>query len=193
MWRQGLLFRRIFQKNWKGRYNIMKIIAAVDKNWAIGYQNQLLVQIPDDMRHFKNMTGSHVVFMGRKTLMSFPDSRPLPDRTNIVLTSDRNFHAGQAVIVHSVEEALEEFRHYNSDEIYIIGGSSVYEQFLPYVQEAFITYIQHEYQADAYFPRIDKAPDWQLAQESGEQSYFGVKFCFRRYVKSEMTKTPAEY
>lgn len=161
----------------------MKIIAAVDKNWAIGYQNKLLVQIPEDMRHFKNMTENHVVFMGRKTLISFPDSRPLPDRTNIVLTSDRSFCSGQAVIVHSVEEALEEFQNYPSEEIYIIGGSSVYEQFLPCVQEAYITYIQHEYQADAYFPRIDKARDWQLVQESGEQDWFGLKYSFRKYVK----------
>ena len=161
----------------------MKIIAAVDKNWAIGYQNKLLVQIPEDMKHFKKMTENHVVLMGRKTLQSFPNGLPLQNRTNIVLTSDKSFRVKQAVIVHSIEEALEELEQYNSDEIYIIGGASVYKQFLPYAREAFITYIQYSYQADAYFPRIDKNPDWELAGESEEQTYFNLEYYFRRYVK----------
>lgn len=159
----------------------MKLIAAVDENWAIGYKNQLLVHIPEDMQRFKNLTKNHVVFMGKNTLLSLPNAKPLSDRRNIVLTSDRGFRAEQAVIVHSIEEALGEFEKYPSDEIYIIGGASVYSQFLPYIKEAFITYIQYKYIADTWFPRLDNNSQWELKEESEEFNYCGIKYRFQEY------------
>lgn len=161
----------------------MRLIAAVDKNWAIGYKNQLLVQIPEDMQRFKSLTQHQIVFMGKNTLLSLPNTSPLPNRKNIILTSDKGFQAGDSKIVHSVEEALEELRQYPSDSIYIIGGSSIYHQFLPYAKEAFITYIQQEYRADAWFPKLDDNIEWKLKQKSEKFDYCGILYEFRQYTK----------
>lgn len=163
----------------------MKLIAAVDKNWAIGYKNQLLVRIPKDMQRFKNLTQNQIVFMGKNTLLSLPNASPLPDRKNIILTSDKSFQARQAVIVHSAEEALGELKKYSSDSIYIIGGSSIYHQFLSCAKEALITYIQHEYTADAWFPKLDGNTEWELKQISEKFDYCGIKYEFRQYIRNK--------
>ena len=99
----------------------MNLIVAVDRNWAIGKDNKLLVSIPDDMKFFRETTTGKVVVMGRKTLESFPNSKPLPNRVNIVITRDMNYDAKGAVVVHSKEELDKELEKYNSDDIYIIG------------------------------------------------------------------------
>ena len=91
----------------------MNLIAAVDKNWGIGLKNQLLVRIPEDMKRFRHMTIGKVVVMGRKTLESFPGGQPLNDRTNIVLTKDKNYQVKNAVIVHDMEELFAELKKYN--------------------------------------------------------------------------------
>lgn len=161
----------------------MKMIAAVDQNWGIGCQNKLLVQIPQDMKRFKELTQGQVVFMGKNTLISLPGSSPLKNRTNIVLTSDQNFSVEGAVIVHDREEALAEIERYSDREVYLIGGASVYEQFLNDVNEALLTCIWHEYRADAYFPRLAERPEWVLAEESEVQRYSGLEYCFRRYIR----------
>ncbi len=136
----------------------MKLIAAVDKNWAIGYKNQLLVSIPSDMKQFRQKTTGHIVVMGRKTLESFPGGLPLKNRRNIVLTSNRNYQVKDAVIVHSEEELKEELKKYDTDEIFVIGGESIYRMLEPLCDEAFITKIDHSYQADAHFPNLDADP-----------------------------------
>lgn len=161
----------------------MKMIAAVDQNWGIGYQNRLLVQIPQDMNRFKELTQGQVVFMGKNTLLSLPGSLPLKNRTNIVLTSDRNFSVKGAVIVHDREEALAEMGRYSDREIYLIGGASVYEQFLNDVNEVFLTCIQQTYHADAYFPDLTRRPEWVLAEESKMQRYSELEYSFRRYIR----------
>ena len=108
----------------------MNLIAAVDKNWAIGRNNKLLVSIPDDMKFFRETTTGKVVVMGRKTLESFPGKKPLKNRVNIVLTGDRSYQADGAVIVHDMEELHEELKKYPSEDIYVIGGESIYKQLL---------------------------------------------------------------
>lgn len=108
----------------------MNIIVAVDKNWAIGCNNKLLVSIPSDMKFFRETTTGNVVVMGRKTLESFPNGMPLKNRTNIVLTGNRDYQVKGAIVVHSMEELLEELKKYNSEQIYVIGGDSVYRQML---------------------------------------------------------------
>ena len=133
----------------------MNIIVAADKNWAIGFQNKLLVSIPADMKFFRQTTTGNVVVMGRKTLESFPNGQPLKNRVNIVLTSDKKYQVKDAVIVHSVDELLEELKKYDSEDIYVIGGESIYRQLLPYCSLAHVTKIDHEYQADTYFPDLD--------------------------------------
>ena len=108
----------------------MNAIVAADKNWAIGYKNKLLVSIPADMKFFRQMTGGKVVVMGRKTLESFPNGLPLKNRTNIVLTGNPNYHVKDAVIVHTTEELLEELKKYDEEEIFVIGGESIYRMML---------------------------------------------------------------
>ena len=126
----------------------MNLIVAVDKNWAIGNQNRLLVSIPADMKFFRETTMNKVVVLGRKTLESFPNGLPLKKRTNIVITRDKNYQVKDAIVVHSVEEALKELEKYSEEEIYVIGGESIYRQMLPYCKVAHVTKVNHAYEAD---------------------------------------------
>lgn len=159
----------------------MNLIVAVDKNWAIGLKNQLLVSIPADMKFFRETTTGKVVVMGRKTLESFPGGQPLKKRTNIVLTKDKNFQVKDAIVVHTVEEALEELKKYDDEDIYVIGGESVYRQLLPYCTVAHVTRIDHAYEADTYFPNLDEMEDWEVTGVSEEQTYFDLEYEFVRY------------
>ena len=161
----------------------MNLIVAVDKNWAIGKDNKLLVSIPDDMKFFRETTTGKVVIMGRKTLESFPNSKPLPNRVNIVLTRDAKYEAKGAIIVHSKEELNEELKKYNSDDIYVIGGESIYRLMLDECDRAFVTYVDYSYDADTYFPNLDEMSDWKLAEESEEQTYYDIEFYFRTYTR----------
>ena len=132
----------------------MNLIAAVDKNWAIGCNNKLLVIIPADMKFFRETTTGKVVVMGRKTLESFFQTDSLSKkRVNIVLTHDKNFKAGDAIIVHSMEELREELKKYPSEDIYVIGGETIYKQLLDDCDVAHITKIDYAFEADAYFPK----------------------------------------
>lgn len=159
----------------------MNLIVAADKNWAIGCRNKLLVSIPADMKFFRQTTTGKVVVMGRKTLESFPNGLPLKKRINIVLTKNKNYRVPDAVIVHSLEELFTELKKYASDDIYVIGGDSVYKQLLPYCRLAHVTKIDHAYHADTYFPDLDALPEWQIAGDSDEQTYFDLEYRFLLY------------
>jgi len=161
----------------------MNLIVAVDKNWAIGNGNKLLVSIPQDMKFFRETTMGKVVVMGRKTLESFPGGQPLKKRTNIVITGDRSYDVKDAIVVHSIDEALEELKKYNEDDIYVIGGESIYRQMLPYCKLAHVTKIDHAYEADTYFPNLDEMEDWEVTGVSDEQTYFDLEYEFVRYEK----------
>ncbi|MDO5345184.1 MAG: dihydrofolate reductase [Lachnospiraceae bacterium] len=163
----------------------MNIIVAVDKNWSIGKDNQLLVSIPADMKFFRSTTTGKVVVMGRKTLESFPNGLPLKNRTNIVLTKNPDFYVKDAVICHSVEEVLEELKQYNSEDVYVIGGDSIYRQMLPYCDVAHVTRIDHAYEADAWFPNLDEMPEWEITADSEEQTYFDLEYCFLKYERKK--------
>ena len=159
----------------------MNLIVAVDKNWAIGNKNRLLVSIPADMKFFRETTMNKVVVMGRKTLESFPNGLPLKKRTNIVITRDKNYQVKDAIVVHSVEEALEELKKYDEEEIYVIGGESIYRQMLPYCKVAHVTKVNHAYDADTYFPNLDEKDEWVVTGVSEEQTYFDLEYEFVRY------------
>lgn len=163
----------------------MNIIVAADKNWGIGYQNRLLVSIPEDMKFFRSETSGKVVVMGRKTLESFPGGMPLRNRTNIVLTRNPAYQVKGALVLHSVEEVLEALQAYPGEDVYIIGGDSIYEQFLPWCDVIHVTKIDHAYEADAYFPDIDRMPEWVLTGESEEKTYFDLEYRFCRYERRE--------
>lgn len=161
----------------------MNVIAAVDNNWAIGKDNKLLVSIPADMKFFRTTTTGHVVVMGRKTLESFPNQKPLPNRVNIVLTRDPSYQVNGAIVVHSKEELLEVLQEYESEDIYVIGGQSIYELLIDACDVAYITKIDFAYDADAHFPNLDKMEGWEVAEESEEQTYFDLTYTFMRYEK----------
>lgn len=163
----------------------MNLIAAVDKNWAIGLNNKLLVSIPMDMKFFRETTTGKVVVMGRKTLESFPNGLPLKNRTNIVLTANPDYHVKDAIIVHSEDELREELKKYPSEDIYIIGGESIYRQFVDDCDVAHITKIDYAYEADAYFPNLDDKPEWEITADSDEETYFDLEFRFLKYEKKK--------
>ena len=159
----------------------MKLIAAVDKNWAIGNKGQLLVSIPQDQKMFRDETMGKVIVMGRKTLESFPNGLPLKNRTNIVLTHDHTYKVPGAVVVHDMDELHEELKKYDSQDIYVIGGETIYRQLLDECDVAHITKIDYAYDADAYFPNLDERPEWKITADSEEQTYFDLEYYFYRY------------
>ena len=163
----------------------MNVIAAVGNNWAIGYQGSLLVRIPSDQKMFREMTEGKVIVMGRKTLETFPQKQPLKNRINIVLSRNAEFTVKGALVVHSIKELMEELKKYDEEDIFVVGGSSVYEQLLPYCDTAHITKIDYAYQADAYFPNLDAMPEWELTADSDEQTYFDLEYYFVKYQRKK--------
>ena len=163
----------------------MNLIVAVDKNWAIGKENKLLVSIPQDMKFFRETTIGKVVVMGRKTLESFPGEQPLKQRTNIVLTTDKSYSVKDAIVVHTIDELLEELKKYNDEDIYVIGGESIYRQMLPHCTLAHVTKINHAYEADTYFPNLDEKDEWVVTGVSDEQTYFNLEYEFVRYERMQ--------
>lgn len=159
----------------------MKAILSADRNWGIGYNNRLLVSIPSDMKFFRQTTTGKVVVMGRKTLESFPNGMPLKNRTNIVLTGNQNYHVKDAVVVHSEDELMEELKKYDTDDIYVIGGESIYRMMLPYCDTVYVTKIDRAFQADTFFPNLDETDEWVMTEESEEQTCFDLEFCFTKY------------
>jgi dihydrofolate reductase len=159
----------------------MQLIVAVDNNWAIGNQNNLLVSIPEDHKFFRETTMGHVVVLGRKTLAGFPGGLPLKGRKNIIITHDTDFEAKDAVVVHSKEELLEELAKYESDDVFIIGGESIYNMMYEYCDIAHVTKINYSYQADKYFPNLDELDNWVVTGDSDEQTYFDLEYYFYRY------------
>ena len=159
----------------------MNLIVNVDKNWDIGKDNKLLVSIPQDMKFFRQTTPGKLVVMGIKTLESFPGGQPLKNRTNIVLTTDPDYKAGDAVIVHSMEELMEELKKYARKDIFVIGGESIYRSLLPWCRKAYVTRTDHAYDADTWFPDLDVDPEWKMTKTSDEQTYFDLEYYFTVY------------
>ncbi|MEE1010080.1 MAG: dihydrofolate reductase [Agathobacter sp.] len=161
----------------------MNLIAAVDSNWAIGNKNKLLVKIPMDQKFFAQETTGKVVVMGRKTLESFPNGQPLINRTNIVLSRNKDYNVKGAIVVHSMDELHQELEKYDSKDVYVIGGEQIYTQLIDECDVAHITKIDFEYAADAYFPNLDEMDEWKITMDSEEQTYFDLEFYFYKYEK----------
>lgn len=159
----------------------MNLIVAVDENWAIGNRGGLLVRIPNDHKMFQQETTGKVVILGRKTLETFPGKQPLKNRTNIILSRNPTFRVKGAVVVHSIEELLQECKQYADKDIYVIGGESIYRQLLPYCDTAHVTKIDMSYAADACCPNLDQDEDWEITADSDEQAYFDITYHFLKY------------
>lgn len=131
------------------------MIAAIGENRELGRYNKLLFDIPEDKKYFREKTRSHPVIMGRKTaehLVQFYTKGPLPGRENIIITRDTSFELGGFNIVHSLEDAIEEAKNYDNEEIFIIGGGEIYSLGLSSADRLYLTIVQGKYEADAFFP-----------------------------------------
>ena len=159
----------------------MKLIVAVDENWAIGSRGELLERISADLKRFKTLTTGHTVILGRKTLQTFPGGRPLPNRRNIILSRDPDFVCPGAEVCRTAEEAAEKA----GEDAFVIGGESVYRALLPMCSEAFVTKIRSPHPADAWFPNLDSDPAWAVVGTGQEQEEKGVRFCYVNYRRRE--------
>lgn len=167
----------------------MQAIVAVDKNWGIGYQGQLLAYIPADMRYFKQTTMGKIVVMGKETFLSLPGGEPLAGRINIVLCEDRHFSEKDIIVCVNLGELWVELSHYPRQDIFVIGGANVYAQLLPFCQEALVTKIGAELPADRYFPELDEIPGWEMVEEGPVQFHQELSFRFTKYVNHNCKNT----
>ncbi|MGN0136349.1 dihydrofolate reductase [Anaerotignum sp.] len=161
----------------------MDIIVAVDEKWGIGKDGDLLQRISADMKYFRSKTTGNVLVMGRKTLESFPNHKPLPNRVNIVLTTNRAYEAEGVVLCHDLADLPKVLEPYAGKQVFVAGGGSIYAQLLPQCEKAYVTKIYHTYPADTVFPDLDKNPDWQLAEKGKIQEENGIQFSFDVYKK----------
>lgn len=159
----------------------MQLIVAVDRNWAIGKGSNLLVRVPEDQKFFREMTMGKVVVYGRKTLSGFPGGVPLAGRTNIILSRDEQYEIQGAKVVHSREELFDILADYRSEDVFVIGGESVYRLLFQYCDTAHVTWIDYSYDADKYFPNLEQEEGWVLTGDSDEQTYFDLEYYFFRY------------
>ena len=155
----------------------ISIIVAIAENLAIGLNNQLLWHIPDDLKRFKRLTSGHTVVMGKRTYESLP-RRPLPNRRNLVITDLAGEQIDGCTMAYSIEDAVRKMD--AAAENFIIGGGSVYKQFLPYASRLYITWVHKSFEADTFFPEIKKE-EWQLVSEEnipdGGEADFGYSYC----------------
>ena len=159
----------------------MDLIVAVDNNWAIGNKGELLVSIPDDHKFFRKITMGGVVILGRKTLSTFPNGLPLKGRDNIIFSRNPNYKVEGATVVHSKEELFEVLKGYKDREIFVIGGGAIYKMLYEYCRYAHVTRIDYNYEADTYFPNLDKDDNWRVVADSEEQTYFSIEYYFYKY------------
>lgn len=164
----------------------MKAIVAVDQNWGIGYRGNLLQRIPEDMKFFKQTTVGKVVVMGRETFASLPGGEPLKDRTNIVLCEDKQFSDKEIIVCTSLNELFIAVKKYPADEVFVIGGESVYAQLMPYCSEAYVTKIESTYKADKYFGNLDEDERWAPIFTGETKIYNDVRYMIVKYTNSKV-------
>lgn len=160
---------------------MLTAIAAVDADFGIGKNGDLLFHIPEDMKFFRKTTLGHTVIMGRKTLESLPNGKPFKERTNIILTRDPDFKVENASTVNNINDVTDFAE--KDEEIFIVGGGEIYKQLLPYCKKALITKINSHADAEIFFPNLDKSDEWELTQFSDEYEYEGLKYRFCTYEK----------
>lgn len=159
----------------------MNLIVAVDKNWGIGAKNGLLYNLKQDMAYFRSTTLNKIVVMGRNTLESFPNGLPLKNRINICVNAEQGFERENVIVVTSLKELFETLKNYNTEDVFVIGGASIYKQLLPYCTYSFITKIEDEKPAEVFFPNLDENDDWQIVETSEKQTENGTDFYFCKY------------
>ena len=163
---------------------MISIIVAIAENYAIGKNNDLLWHIPEDLKRFKKLTTGHTVIMGKKTYESLP-RKPLPNRLNIVISDNPDDHFDQCLMAYSIEDVMKKINPF--DENFIIGGASIYSQFLPLADRLYITWIHRSFEGDVFFPVIDFS-EWLLTSSEDIPSGVTNDFSYSNNIYDRITK-----
>ncbi len=166
----------------------MKLIVAVDERWGIGKNRDLLISIPDDMMYYRQTTRGKVVVMGYTTLLSLPNSKPQPGRLNLVLADIEGLKVPGAVVCGSMEQLIRLIGCFDEDDVFDIGGGSMYRQLLPYCKGAHITKMAFDGEADTFIPNLDDLPEWSVKSTTEEKEFDGIRYAFVEYQNA----SPAE-
>ena len=163
----------------------MNLIVAADSRWGIGKNGGLLADLPTDMKYFREHTRDKVVVMGRRTLESLPGKKGLPKRVNFVLTSNPDFEAERCTVVHSEDELWEAVSEYEPDDVFLIGGATLYNRFYKYCDKLYVTKIDADLDADTFIVDFDKDPDFEIISESEPVTENGLTYRFVIYKKKD--------
>ncbi len=163
-------------------------ILNCDNKWGVGKKNGLLFSLPLDMKFFRETTLNHVVCMGENTLLSFPGSKPLKNRTNIVLSGDPSHNYEGVINVHTFEDFLKALKQYSeNDDVFVIGGASIYRQTLPYVDKVYLTKVDADGGAEVFFVNLDEHPDFVIEKEGEvlKDAGFDIRFLTYRNINKK--------
>lgn len=165
----------------------MILIFAVDNNWNIGYDGDLLYKISEDLKRFRRLTEGNIIIMGRRTFESLPDKKALPNRINIVITRDKEYKAEGAIVINSLEELfplLKELNPNNEMDNFIIGGGEIAKQTISYCNKAYITKIFKFFEnADTFIPNLDLLDDWKIVKESQVYKQDDLEYKYVDYIR----------
>lgn len=165
----------------------MILIFAVDNNWNIGYDGDLLYKISEDLKRFRRLTEGNIIIMGRRTFESLPDKKALPNRINIVITRDKEYKAEGATVINSLEELfplLKELNPNNEMDNFIIGGGEIAKQTISYCNKAYITKIFKFFEnADTFIPNLDLLDDWKIVKESQVYKQDDLEYKYVDYIR----------
>ncbi len=163
----------------------MKAIVAVDKKWGIGKKNDLLFSLPEDMKYFREKTAGKTVCMGYNTLLSFPNSKPLKNRVNIVLAPE-GVVRDDCTVVYTLEQLSCELKKYNTQDVFVIGGAMFYRTMLPYCSEVLVTKVDADGGAEVFYENLDDLPNWSCVSEGEPIESNGLTIRFTVYKNSEI-------
>ena len=152
-------------ENGQSKKIMITLIAAAAENNALGKNNDLIWHLPDDFKRFKAITSGHYIIMGRKTFESFP--KPLPNRTHVIITRQKNYNPENCIVVNSLEKAIEICP--KDEDIFVIGGGEIYQQSIAIADKIELTRVHSAFEADTFFPEIDTTI-WELVQEEIENA-----------------------
>lgn len=161
---------------------ITMVVAAAENN-ALGKDNQMIWHLPDDFKHFKQITTGHYIIMGRKTFESFP--KPLPNRTHVVITRQKDYAPEGCIVVHSLEEAFDVSP--KNEDVFVIGGGEIFDLAMPFTQKIELTRVHGTFEADAFFPEIS-SNEWKLTNSvyHDKDEKHAVDFTFETFVRKEL-------
>lgn len=161
---------------------MLSMIVTTDRNWGISREHKPLISIPDDVKFVRDTTYGQVIILGRHTFEYSFAGKVLPNRTMIIVAKDPTYQVPGAIVVNNAEQARKEAEALKKD-IYVLGGRRLYDELLPYCNEVHVTSVDYVYNADSWFPNLDKRPEWVMTDISEEQTHFDVVYYFKRYLR----------